>query len=135
DITWSGGSIDPLLAAQLVDGFSTGAIDAAAPGNTPWSYTVNGANLDFLAQGESITFSYTVTATDNHSGTDTTTVSFTINGTNDAPTVEATSSAGFTEALNASAQNLSDSGTVSFNDIDTNDVVTISFAPNSDITW
>ena len=33
---------------------------------------------------------------------------------------------GFTEAADASAQDLSDSGTVSFDDIDTNDVVDIS---------
>src|SRR5215469_12527337 len=109
--------------------------NAAAPGTTPWSYSVNGANLDFLAAGETITFSYTVTATDNHGGTATTTVSFTITGTNDNPTVSATASAGFTEALNASAQNLSDNGTVSFDDIDTNDTVSISFASNNDIAW
>ena len=43
---------------------------------------------------------------------------------------------GFTEAADASAQDLSDSGTVSFDDIDTNDVVDISFAlDNGDIAW
>ena len=42
--------------------------DAAAPGSTPWSYSVNDANLDFLADGETITFSYTVTATDDSGG-------------------------------------------------------------------
>ena len=41
------------------------ATDAAAPGSTPWSYTVNDVDLDFLDAGETITFSYTVTATDN----------------------------------------------------------------------
>src|SRR6185503_4198090 len=105
-------------AAQLVAGFSTGVIDAAAPGSTPWSYSVNDANLDFLAAGETITFSYTVTATDNNGATDTDTVSFTINGSNDAPTVTATAASAITEAADASAQDLSDSGTVSFNDID-----------------
>ena len=55
-------------------------------------------------------------------------MSFTITGTNDAPTVSATAASAFTEAANASAQDLSDSGTVSFDDIDTNDVVDISSA-------
>ena len=30
-------------------GFTASVTDAAAPGSTPWSYTVNDANLDFLA--------------------------------------------------------------------------------------
>ena len=59
--------------------------DAAAPGSTPWSYSVNDADLDFLDDGETITFSYTVTATDNSGATATDTVSFTITGTNDDP--------------------------------------------------
>jgi len=42
---------------------------------------------------------------------------------------------GFTEAVDASAQDLSDSGTVSFDDIDANDVVDISAAYNGDIVW
>ena len=41
----------------------------------------------------------------------------------------------FTEAANASAQDLSDSGTVSFDDIDANDVVDISSALNTAAVW
>ena len=96
---------------------------------------VNDANLDFLADGETITFSYTVTATDDSGATATDTVSFTITGTNDAPTVSATAAAAFTEAGDASAQDLSDSGTVSFDDIDANDVVDISFALERRTVW
>ena len=92
-------------------------IDAAAPGSTPWSYNAT-ANLDFLGAGETITFSYTVTATDGSGATATDVVSFTITGTNDGPTVDASDPTGFNEALNASAQNLNQNGTVSFNDID-----------------
>ena len=112
DPVWSGGSIDAGLAAQLVAGFSTGVADAAAPGSTPWSYAVNDANLDFLAAGETITFSYTVTATDSQGATATDTVSFTITGSNDAPTVDASTASAFSEAADASAQDLSQSGTV-----------------------
>jgi len=127
-VVWSGGTIGAGLASQLAAGFHTTATDAAAPGTTGWTYDVTGANLDFLAAGETITFSYTVTATDNNGGTATTPVSFTITGSNDAPTVSATATAGFTEATNAAAQNLSDSGTVTFGDIDTTDTVSISAA-------
>ena len=47
----------------------------------------------------------------------------------------ATAAPAFTEAANASAQDLSESGTVSFDDIDTNDVVDISSRYNDDIVW
>ena len=87
NIVWSGGTINPTLAAALVAGFSTGVTDAAAPGTTPWTYNVASANLDFLAQGESITFSYTVTATDSIGASATDVVSFTINGTNESTPV------------------------------------------------
>ena len=138
DVTWvnpDGETIDPATAAALVAGFNTGVIDADAPGTTPWNYSVLGADLDFLAEGESITFSYTVTATDSEQATATTTVAFTITGTNDAPTVSADQATTVSELVDASAQNLSDSGTVFFDDIDTTDTVSISFAPNNDITW
>uniref|UniRef100_A0A7S9NXA6 RapA2 cadherin-like domain-containing protein n=1 Tax=Shewanella eurypsychrophilus TaxID=2593656 RepID=A0A7S9NXA6_9GAMM len=125
---------DSGLTTALINGFSTSATDEA-PGNTAWNYNAAGVNLDFLAQGETITFSYTVTATDNNNGVATTVVSFTITGTNDAPTVSATASAGFTEAADASTQTLTDSGTVTFGDVDTNDVIDITFASNNNISW
>ena len=43
---------------------SAAVTDAAAPGSTPWTYTVNNADLDFLKAGETITLTYTLTATD-----------------------------------------------------------------------
>ena len=134
DITWSGGTVDSALATQLVNGFNTGATNAAAPGTTGWSYNVTGANLDFLAKDETITYSYTVTANDGLGGVSTDSITFTITGTNDDPTVASTNKS-FTEATDASAQSLIDSGTVSFDDIDTNDVIDISFVSNSDIAW
>ena len=138
DIAWNnnhGETIDPATAAALVAGFQTGVIDADAPDTTPWNYSVADADLDFLANGESITFSYTITATDSEGATDTHTLNFTIDGTNDAPTVSATAATGFTEDIDASLQQLTDNGTVSFDDIDTTDTVSISFAPNNDIAW
>ncbi|QXP44978.1 retention module-containing protein [Shewanella eurypsychrophilus] len=134
NISWNGGDLDSGLATALINGFSTSATDEA-PGNTAWNYNAAGVNLDFLAQGETITFSYTVTATDNNNGVATTVVSFTITGTNDAPTVSATASAGFTEAADASTQTLTDSGTVTFGDVDTNDIIDITFASNNNISW
>src|SRR5690606_10178220 len=139
DIAWTDGDLEtqaPGLAALLVAGFNTFAADAAAPGSTAWTYGVARANLDFLAEGETITFSYTVTATDSAGATADTVVSFTITGANDAPTITATSSTGFTEVTgDSTAQALSDNGTVSFDDVDATDVIDISFAANGDIAW
>jgi VCBS repeat-containing protein len=113
DIAWSGGTIDPGLAATLVAGFSvTTVTDAAAPGATPWTYAANDVNLDFLDAGETITFSYDVTATDDNGATATDTVSFTITGTADnrppVNTVPGAQSAGFLENLAISGVSVAD---------------------------
>ena len=81
DILWSGGNLDPSLAAQLVAGFHTGVISAEPPGTTPWNYDSSGVDLRFLDGGETIRFSYTITATDPHQATAETTVEFVVTGT------------------------------------------------------
>ncbi len=144
DISWElpmpGGGSAGTLTAGLVTALTSGtfvatAENAAAPGTTPWTYTANDLALDFLSAGETISFSSTVTATDDSNATDTATVTVTITGTNDAPTVSATATAAITELLDASAQHLTDSGTISFDDIDTNDVVDITSASKNNIAW
>jgi len=88
DIAWTGGTLDPGLATALVSGFNgTAVTNAPAPGSTPWSYNAAGLDLDFLGEGEEITFSFDVTATDADGATDTDKISFSIVGTNDGPTV------------------------------------------------
>jgi len=62
-IAWSGGSIDPIPpGAQLVAGFfsrpPSQPTPQAAPGMHALALRCQRANLDFLAAGESITFSY-----------------------------------------------------------------------------
>ncbi|RTR25521.1 type I secretion C-terminal target domain-containing protein, partial [Shewanella atlantica] len=79
DISWSGGTLSDELSAPeiqaLIDGFS---VD-----NDSWDYSILNALIQFLAEGETITFSFDVTVTDNDGGTDTKTVSLIINGDND----------------------------------------------------
>jgi Ca2+-binding RTX toxin-like protein len=88
DIAWSGGALNPALAAALefgggVDGFSVG------PLQTPSQHTLftfpGPFDLDFLREGETITWSYTATATDPHGAFDTDVANFVITGTNDRP--------------------------------------------------
>jgi VCBS repeat-containing protein len=126
DMVWSGGAItaDQLSPAQiqaLVDGFvlnDAGALaidDATNTVSSGWTYST-GENLNFLAAGETLTFSYDVTATDD-SGTGNAasvsqTVTITITGTNDQPVIDAITTAGaLTEAAgtgNGTAESVGD---------------------------
>lgn len=84
DLTWSGGTLDPALAAALVAGFDAGAT-ATAPGTLGWTFATDPLALDLLGAGETVTWSYTVSATDRAGATASEAVSFTLTGTNDAP--------------------------------------------------
>jgi len=83
--TWSGGVLDPGLKAALEAGLVIGGSNLEAPGSIPWSYNVTGLNLDFLAAGESISLSYTVTLTDSSLAAVADVVTITILGSNDRP--------------------------------------------------
>ena len=111
DIAWSGGTLNAGVASALVAGFS---VD-----QNSWDYS-SSQNLDFLGAGETITFSYTVVATDNsgaaNAASATQTVSITIAGSNDAPVLS------FTTGNDAGAvkedTTLSVSGQLNSTDID-----------------
>ena len=102
--------------------------------NIGWTYDPTAVNLDFLSVGETLTIRYAVAITDGTS-TSPQILTFTIVGTNDGPTVDATAAVPFLEADDASAQDLNQGGSVSFNDIDANDVVDISASYNGDIVY
>jgi VCBS repeat-containing protein len=72
------------MTASLADA-STG--DGA--GSVDWDFSVSNDDLVYLAAGESLTQSYTVTVTDNNGASDTEIVTITLNGTNDDPTASA----------------------------------------------
>ncbi|WP_082070327.1 VCBS domain-containing protein [Bradyrhizobium sp. LTSP885] len=60
--------------------------EASGSGSVAWHFTVNNADIQFLAQGQSLTQDYLVSVADNHGGSTMQDVTVTINGTNDAPT-------------------------------------------------
>ncbi|MGX1324351.1 VCBS repeat-containing protein [Bradyrhizobium sp. USDA 377] len=60
--------------------------EAGGTGSVAWHFTVDNADIQFLAQGQTLTQDYVVTITDNNGGSTTQDVTVTINGTNDAPT-------------------------------------------------
>ncbi len=91
--------------------------------------------MQFLALGETITLSFDATASDNDGGSDTQTVSLTINGTNDEPVLTVDTSGSVTEDLNVVNLQLTDSGNLSIFDIDVNDTHTVSHALSGTVTW
>ncbi|MDD3674330.1 DUF4347 domain-containing protein [Thauera propionica] len=94
DIAWIrsdgrvAGALSAALVNQLVAGFKVNAVNAPVPGSVPWTYDVVDADLDFLNQGDTITFSYTVTARDRSGVTASDVVQFSFAGTNDAPVAD-----------------------------------------------
>lgn len=60
--------------------------EASGAGSVAWHFTVDNADIQFLAQGQTLTQDYLVTIADNNGGSTTQDVTVTINGTNDAPT-------------------------------------------------
>jgi len=61
-------------------------------GTVGWTFSVDNTEIDYLAAGESLTQVYTVTVDDENGGTVTQDITITINGTNDAPVVDAVKS-------------------------------------------
>ena len=125
--SWSGGALTVDEIAAVEDAFSVSATDAAAPGQVSWDYSLAAADLDFLADGETITVTYTVTATDSAGATATDTVTITINGTNDAPVVTGAVDGSVDETLGVPAQNaanISTTGSITLTDLDWTDTHT-----------
>jgi VCBS repeat-containing protein len=107
----------------LKAGFSiTPAAGNTNNGTVGWSYAIAESALDFLAAGERVTLTYTITVDDGKGGKASTDVTVTITGANDAPVLSA-STGQITEfadrTLSFSANTVS--GTMSFVDVDLND--------------
>ncbi|MGB5438795.1 MAG: VCBS domain-containing protein, partial [Gammaproteobacteria bacterium] len=113
-----------LTAAQqaaIEDAFSiSAAAGNANNGTINWDYTITGAELDFLAAGETVTVVYTITVDDANGGTDIQDVTVTITGSNDASVIAVVDVAGsITEGIT-----LSDAGSITFTDLDLTDTPT-----------
>jgi len=124
---------DPLTVSNPGTYVGTyGTLTLAANGS--YTYTPNAA-ANGLAAGETAQDAFTYTATDG-TGSDTATLTVTVNGTNDAPTIDA----GGTDATGSVSELPdgnpgegttihTDSGTVAFDDVDVNDTHSASFTP------
>jgi VCBS repeat-containing protein len=94
-------------------------------GTIGWDFTVADSAVDYLAAGQTLTQTYTVTVTDTAGATATKDVVVTINGTNDAPVVDAADVTGAITEMVTPVGNLTDSGTIGFTDVDLADIHTV----------
>jgi VCBS repeat-containing protein len=60
--------------------------ESGGSGSLAWHYSVNNTDIQFLAQGQTLVQTYSVTVTDDHGASTLQTVTVAIDGTNDAPT-------------------------------------------------
>jgi VCBS repeat-containing protein len=60
--------------------------ESGGSGSIGWHYSVNNADIQFLAQGQTLVQTYTVMVTDNHGAAVAQDVTIAIDGSNDAPT-------------------------------------------------
>ncbi|TVO97743.1 retention module-containing protein [Shewanella algae] len=127
DVLWSGGALDQATQDALAAGFS---VD-----NAGWSYDIANSLVQFLAVGETITFSFTLTVTDAFGASDSQPVTVTITGTNDAPVLSIDMSGAVTEDVDVINGMLSDSGDLSFTDVDINDSHSVGSSYNGDVLW
>ncbi|MAC82565.1 MAG: hypothetical protein CL624_00350, partial [Arcobacter sp.] len=91
-------------------------------GTITWDYNINEADINFLAQGETVKAVFTITVTDNDGQTSTQDVEITIQGANDNPSL---SGSDLTGSIQESST-YNDSGTINFNDLDLSDEISIS---------
>ena len=118
--------------ASGIDSTGTGS------GEVGWAFEVDAAELDGLAEGETVTQSYNVAVLDNHGGLDTTPVSVVLHGTNDAPELGlyasdtegavTEDSGGGTGGGGGGDYDLTSEGTLDFTDVDLIDTHTVSSA-------
>ena len=97
-------------------------------GNVDWVFSVDDDDprVQALAEGQTITQTYTVTITDTSGASATQNIVVTITGTNDAPIVASVDVTGGVTELETPAGNLTDSGTIAFTDVDLIDVHLVS---------
>ncbi|MCF6777251.1 DUF4347 domain-containing protein, partial [Thiotrichales bacterium 19X7-9] len=90
-----------------------------------WSFDSGLEAFDYLAAGESLVLTYTLTVTDSESATDTQDVVITINGTNDAPVISIEAGDSAAESLIESNAGLTVSDTLTTTDLDLTDTVSV----------
>jgi VCBS repeat-containing protein len=104
-----------------------GSVNIAANGAYTYSLDNTNATVQALAAGETLTDIFTcATITNSQGATSSTTLTVTVNGSNDAPLISIGAGDSAAESLTETNAGLSVSGTLSIGDVDTSDTVTMS---------
>jgi VCBS repeat-containing protein len=135
--TWSGGSAIPTATlADLANALATTLTDSTGTGSgsVNWTFSIPDSDLDFLAQGETLTTVYDVTVSDGStSATDTVTI--TAVGANDPVTITSGPESGtVAEQPNVTGSSTPDTsapGSLSFTDADLSDTHAIAVSLDS----
>jgi VCBS repeat-containing protein len=135
--TWSGGSAIPAATlADLANALATTLTDSTGTGSgsVNWTFSIPDSDLDFLAQGETLTTVYDVTVSDGStSATDTVTI--TAVGANDDVTITSGPETGaVAEQPNVTGSSTPDTsapGSLSFTDADLNDTHAVAVSLDS----
>jgi VCBS repeat-containing protein len=98
--------------------FSIAPTQTGHDGTIAWSYSIPDHQLDFLAQGETVTLVSTVEIDDHNGGTTSTTVTVTVTGANDAPTITASVPDHLIESTSIDPGVSSATATLSLHDVD-----------------
>ncbi|WP_095131000.1 VCBS domain-containing protein [Pseudomonas sp. Irchel s3h14] len=100
----------------------------AANGTVNWTYTLNNAATQYLAQGQTVTETYVVTINDGHGSSTTQNVAITITGINDQ--VQITSGVQAGDAKEDSGDYAA-SGNITFTDVDLIDTHSVTVTPGA----
>ena len=126
-----------LSNAQLLALFTSSVTSTttSAAGSVAWSFAGSNPAFQYLATGESVVLTYSVTVDDGHGGTASKDVTVTVTGLNDAPVITAggASTGSAAEALNGNTTvNLS--GSFAVTDVDLSNNLTLSEGATN-IVW
>src|SRR5262249_6542105 len=104
------------------------AADPTDTHNLTWTFNSTPQAFDYLAAGQSLVLTYTVTGTDSSAtpASDTQTITVTITGTNEAPDIHLVTTDSAAAALTETNAALSASGTLTVTDADVSDTVSLS---------
>ena len=107
-----------------VDNASTG--DGA--GQVGWDFSVNNADIQYLAEGQELVQTYTVTIDDGQGGTVDQLVTVTITGTNDDPDIHVEAGDSASATIPEANGTLTTGGTLTVTDVDTADTISTAIA-------
>ncbi len=132
--TTSGLADNATVLKWLSLGTLTDTTGSGLGGSDVWNFSAQDKSFDYLADGETLTLTYTVQVDDGHGGVATQPVTITVTGTNDTPFITSGEQIGaITERFNESQPNPTGSatpdtatGAVTFTDVDLSDAHTVS---------